>query len=121
MWSSAWLCLPQTGGERPVRLTQGSQRACLRSSVGPSLRHHTPTGTPRSTHIRTRTGVFVCLHLHAPPQHVDSPSRGGTTRRSHPRSSQERSMEDPASELPRTPLPRTSVNKASHCSEASNL
>src|SRR5215210_7671811 len=71
MWSSAWLCLPQTGGERPVRLTQGSQRACLRSSVGPSLRHHTPTGTPRSTHIRTRTGVFVCLHLHAPPQHVD--------------------------------------------------
>src|ERR671911_3177309 len=71
MWSSARVRLPQAGGERPLRLTQGPQRACVRSSLGPSLRHHTPTGTPRSTHVRPRTGVLVCLHLHAPPQHVD--------------------------------------------------
>src|SRR5215211_55342 len=71
MWRSARVRLPQAGGERPLRLTQGPQRACVRSSLGPSLCHHTPSGTPRTTHISLRTGVFVCLHLHAPPQYVD--------------------------------------------------
>src|SRR5215218_5018301 len=52
MWRSARVRLPQAGGERPLRLTQGPQRACVRSSLGPSLCHHTPSGTPRTTHIR---------------------------------------------------------------------
>src|SRR5215208_5960200 len=38
MWSSARVCLPQAEGAHPVRHTQGPQRACLRSSFGPSLR-----------------------------------------------------------------------------------
>src|ERR671921_2199148 len=111
MWSSTRLCLPQTGGERPLRLTQGSQRACVRSSLGPSLRHHAPTGTPRSTHIRPRTGVFVCLHLHPAPQTVDPCPAVVDALSGHPRTSQGRSIQDPASELRRICLPRTPVNK----------
>src|SRR5215211_9170149 len=111
MWRSARVRLPQAGGEGPLRLTQGPQRACVRSSLGPSLRHHTPTGTPRSTHIRARTGVFVCLHLHAPPQHVDPRPAAGRPAEAILAALEGESMQDPASELRRISLPRTPVNK----------
>src|SRR5215208_773449 len=67
MWSSARIRLPQAEGSRPVRLTQGPQRACVRSSLGRLI----PTRAPPSTHIMPRTGAFISLYLHAPPQHVD--------------------------------------------------
>jgi hypothetical protein len=38
-------------GKRPVRLTQGPQRACVRSSIGPSLGCLILTRTARSRHI----------------------------------------------------------------------
>ncbi len=99
------------GGEKPVRLTQGTQRACVRSSLGPSLRHHTPTGTPRSTHIRPRTGVFVSLHLHAAPQHAVRHTTHHQLMKWLPAPLRDGAMQDPASELRRIFLPRTPVNK----------
>src|SRR5215211_942069 len=52
---------------------------------------------------------FTCSELYAPPQHVDSRSRGVGGLRSHPRSSRGRSMHDTESELLRILLSRTGV------------
>src|SRR5215216_1174536 len=71
MWSSARVRLPQGEGEKPLRLTQGPQRACLRSGLGPSLGRLILTITPWSTHIMPRTGAFISLHIHPAPQDVE--------------------------------------------------
>src|SRR5215203_1729448 len=85
MWSSARVRLPQAEGERPVRLTQGPQRACVRSSLGPSLgRHRLEHPGPR-TYAQDRS-----IHLPAyrsTTTRCRPPPCGVKGLRSHPRAS----------------------------------
>src|SRR5215207_2266099 len=89
MWSPARVRLPQTEGESPVRLTQGPQRACLRSSLGPSLGPLIPTRTAWSTHISPggpeHSSACKSTHHH---EMVRPPPRGVKGLRRHPRGSQ---------------------------------
>src|SRR5215211_173423 len=111
MWSSARFRLPQAEGARPVRLTQGPQRACVRSSLGPSLGRLIPTRTSRSTHIMPRSWAFISLHIHPAPLHVDPTHAAGRASEAILAALGGRSMHDRAFELPRISLPRTSMNK----------
>jgi hypothetical protein len=98
---------------RSVHLTDYEQFCCVCASpqmVGIWIIRLSPSIAVWSIRrAHARPGLFVSLHLHAPPQDV---TRRLQARRSHPRGLWWVFMQDPASELRRKSLPCTPVHKS---------
>src|SRR5215218_8484134 len=75
MWSSARVCLPQAEGRTQYDTHTARRERAYAQALAQAFDVSYRLEHPGPTHIMPRSGAFISVHLHAPPQHVDLRTR----------------------------------------------